>query len=232
MKKQFTIIFIGFVSIFYSQEFKIISLKDSIITNNSYQIFEFINDKTSIDNIQYLARISCEGDKSSFSNIYEIAKFKSQNLGANSFKFIEKEEGENNIKIVLDIYFSPDKFLFENRSNEEENKIYVFGSDNLNEIKKRYYKQNGKLKTILNRKYDKIDYELGSKLNIAQKDFMAPPVKFQINNNFKSIFLNTDGWGRNESQEGVKNYGIVTVTTYEIFYKFDKNLGYTLLKIY
>ena len=232
MKTRFTIIFIGIFSIFYSQEFKIISLQDSISGNKNYQIFEFINDKTSLENIQYLARVSCEGDKSAFSNIYTSARFKSQNLGANSFKFIKKEENGNDIKIVLDIYFAPDKFLIENRSNEEENKIYVFGSDNLNEKKKRYYKQNGKLITILNRKYDRIDYKLGSKLKIAQKDFMAIPVIFQIDKSFKSFFLNTDGWGRNESQESVKNYGIVTVTTYELFYKFDKNLGYTLLKIY
>ena len=61
---------------------------------------------------------------------------------------------------------------------------------------------------------------------------MAIPIQFQANKNFKSIFLNTDGWGRNESQESVKNYGIVTVTTYELFYNFDKNLGYVLLEIF
>ena len=88
------------------------------------------------------------------------------------------------------------------------------------------------MRTLQNRKFDKIDYQLGSKVKIGQKDFMASPINFQINRNFKSIFLNTDGWGRNESREGVKDYGIVTVTTYELFYKFDKNLGYTLLEIY
>lgn len=61
---------------------------------------------------------------------------------------------------------------------------------------------------------------------------MAIPLRFNQNKNFKSIFLNTDGWGRNDSREGVKNYGIVVITTYELFYKFDKNLGYTLLRIY
>ena len=232
MKRTITLVFILTFSIFYSQKFKIISLKDSIPENKNYEIFEFINDKSSVENSNYIATISCEGEKSAFSNIFEIAKFQSQNLGANSFKYIKKEENEDRIKIYLDIYATTDQFLFLNRKNEEENKIYVFGSDNLNDKKKRYYKLNGKLRTLQNRKFDQIDYKLGSKLKIAQKDFMAIPIQFQANKNFKSIFLNTDGWGRNESQESVKNYGIVTVTTYELFYKFDKNLGYVLLEIF
>jgi hypothetical protein len=43
--------------------------------------------------------------------------------------------------------------------------------------------------------------------------------------------LNTDGWGRTESNESVKDYVIVKIITYELFYQFDKNLGYTLLEI-
>ena len=232
MKRNLTVFFVLAFAIFYSQEFKIISLKDSIPEKKNYEVFEFINNKSNLENSQYLATVSCEGEKSHFSNIFEIAKFQSQNLGANSFKYIKREETPNNIKIYFDIYYSSNEFLIENRKNEEENKIYVFGSDNLNDKKNRYYKLNGKLRTIENRKFDKIDYQLGSKVKIGQKDFMASPVNFQIDRNFKSIFLNTDGWGRNESREGVKDYGIVTVTTYELFYKFDKNLGYTLLEIY
>lgn len=232
MKRNLAVFFVLAFAIFYSQEFKIISLKDSIPENKNYEVFEFINNKSNLENSQYLATISCEGEKSNFSNIFEIAKFQSQNLGANSFKYIKKEETPNKIKIYFDIYYSTNEFLIENRKNEEENKIYVFGSDNLNDKKNSYYKLNGKLRTIENRKFDKIDYHLGSKVKIGQKDFMASPIIFEINRNFKSIFFNTDGWGRNESREGVKDYGIVTVTTYELFYKFDKNLGYTLLEIY
>ena len=232
MKRSLAVFFVLAFAIFYSQEFKIISFKDSIPEKKNYEVFEFINNKSNLENSQYLATISCEGEKSHFSNIFEISKFHSQNLGANSFKYIKREETPNNIKIYFDIYYSSNEFLIENRKNEEENKIYVFGSDNLNDKKNRYYKLNGKMRTLQNRKFDKIDYQLGSKVKIGQKDFMASPIIFQINRNFKSIFFNTDGWGRNESREGVKDYGIVTVTTYELFYKFDKNLGYTLLEIY
>lgn len=231
MKRNLTIFLILIFNLFFGQEFKIIFLKDSIPENKNYQIFEFINNKTSVENLKYLASISCEGEKSAFSNIYEIAKFKSQNLGANSFKYTKKEENENMIKIFFDVYYSNDKYLIENRKNEEENKIYIFGSDNLNEKKKRYYKLNGQLKTLSIGGFDNINYELGQTLKIAKKDFMSKPVIFRTSKNFKSIFLNTDGWGRNESQETTKDYGIVKIVTYELFYQFDKNLGYTLLEI-
>ena len=122
MKRTITLVFILTFSIFYSQKFKIISLKDSIPENKNYEIFEFINDKSSVENSNYIATISCEGEKSAFSNIFEIAKFQSQNLGANSFKYIKKEENEDRIKIYLDIYATTDQFLFLNRKNEEENR--------------------------------------------------------------------------------------------------------------
>ena len=54
------------------------------------------------------------------------------------------------MKIYFDIYSSDDKYLIENRKNELENKIFIFGSDNLNEKKKRLYKLNGKVKTVFN----------------------------------------------------------------------------------
>ncbi|MGX9987577.1 hypothetical protein [Soonwooa purpurea] len=231
MKRSLTISLMLICNIFFGQEYKIITFKDSIPEKKNYQIFEFINNKTSVENLKYLASISCEGEKSAFSTIFEIAKFKSQNLGANSFKYIKKEENDKMIKIFFDIYYSDDKYLFENRKNEEENKIYIFGSDNLSEKKKRYYKLNGQLKTLPIAGFDSINYELGQTLKIAKKDFMSPPAIFTANKNFKSIFLNTDGWGRNESQESVKDYGIVQVITYELFYQFDKNLGFTLLEI-
>ncbi|MGX9987607.1 hypothetical protein [Soonwooa purpurea] len=231
MKANFIILLILFSSFFKAQEFKIITLKDSIPQNKDYQIFEFINDKTPTENLKFVATISCEGDESSFSNIFEIAKFQSQNLGANSFKYIKKEENGDLLKIYLDIYSSDEQNLIQNRKNEEENKIYIFGSDNLKEKKKRNYKLNGKLKTLPINGFETINYDLGSTLKIAKKDFMSQPAIFKATKNFKSFFLNTDGWGRNESQEGVKDYGIVSVVTYELFYKFDKNLGYTLLKI-
>lgn len=232
MKKYQNILIFLVCGLFFGQEFKIITIKDSIPQNrNNYQNFEFINQKTSIENFKYLASVSCEGEKSSFSNIYEIIKFKSQLLGANSFKYIRKEESEKTIKIFVDVYYTDDKNLIENRKNEEENKIYIFGSDNLSERKKRIYKLNGKIRTIENRKFDLINYELGKIVKIANKDFLSQPVIIKSNNNFKSLFFNTDGWGRSESNEGVKDYGIFKIETYELFYQFDKNLGYTLLKI-
>ena len=116
--------------------------------------------------------ISCEGEKTSFSNIYEIAKFNSQLLGANSFRYVKKEERDNTIKIYLDIYFSDEKDLIDNRKNEEENIIYVFGSDNLNEKKKRLYKLNGKIQALQNREFDIINYKLGETIKIASKEFL------------------------------------------------------------
>lgn len=110
-------------------------------------------------------------------------------------------------------------------------RFIFFGSDNLNEKKKRYYRLNGKLKTLPINGFDIINYELGSVLKIAKKDFMAKPAVFRYDKNFKTLFFNTDGWGRNGSEEGVKDYIIFSVETYETFYLFDKNLGYTLLEI-
>ena len=231
MKRNITIILILICSILEGQKFEIITLKDSVAQNTNYEVFEFINDDCSTDNLQFLARISCEGEKSAFSNVYEIAKFNSQKLGANSFKYIKKDESKDQIKVYFDIYFSSKKYLIENRKHDDENKIFIFGSDNLDEKKKRYYKLNGKLKILPNAKFDVINYELGSTIKISKKDFMAIPIVFNETKNFKSIFLNTDGWGRNESLESLKNYGIVSVTTYELFYMFDKNIGFTLLKI-
>lgn len=231
MKKKCIIFFALLSVVFYAQEFKIISLKDSIPQKKNYDIFEFINNNTPVENLKFLATVSCSGEKSAFSNIFEIAKFNSQNLGANSFKFLKKEESENSITVFLDIYYSKAEDLILNRSNEEENKIYIFGSDNLNEKKKRYYRLNGKLKTLFINGFDIINYELGSVLKIAKKDFMAEPAVFRSDKNFKTLFFNTDGWGRNGSEEGVKDYVIFSVETYETFYLFDKNLGYTLLEI-
>ena len=62
MKRTITLVFILTFSIFYSQKFKIISLKDSIPENKNYEIFEFINDKSSVENSNYIATISCEGE--------------------------------------------------------------------------------------------------------------------------------------------------------------------------
>ena len=231
MKKKFCIFLILFLVKFSGQEFKVLVLKDSISENRDYQIFEFINDKTNLENLKFLASVSCEGEKNSFSNIYEIAKFESQLLGANSFKFIKKEESEGKIKIYLDIYYSDGNNLILNRNNEEENRIFVFGSDNLNEKKKRLYKLNGKIQALKNREFDIINYKLGETIKIASKEFLSQPVVFKTYKNFKSIFLNTDGWGRTESNESVKDYVIVKIITYELFYQFDKNLGYTLLEI-
>ena len=231
MKIKFSIILILLLMKLSGQEFEIIVLKDSISENINNQVFEFINDKTSITNLKFLASISCEGEKTSFSNIYEIAKFNSQLLGANSFRYVKKEERDNTIKIYLDIYFSDEKDLIDNRKNEEENIIYVFGSDNLNEKKKRLYKLNGKIQALQNREFDIINYKLGETIKIASKEFLSQPVVFKTYKNFKSIFLNTDGWGRTESNESVKDYVIVKIITYELFYQFDKNLGYTLLEI-
>lgn len=126
MKKKCVIFFALLSVVFHAQEFKIISLKDSIPQKKNYDIFEFINNKTPIENLKFLATVSCSGEKSAFSNIFEIAKFNSQNIGANSFKFLKKEESENSITVFLDIYYSEAEDLIRNRSNEEENKIYIF----------------------------------------------------------------------------------------------------------
>ncbi len=115
MKRNLIVFFVLAFAMFYSQEFKIISLKYSIPEKKNYEVFEFINNKSNIENSQYLATISCEGEKSHFVNIFEIAKFQSQNLGANSFKYLKKEETPNNIKIYFDIYYSTNEFLIENR---------------------------------------------------------------------------------------------------------------------
>lgn len=232
MKVYFSIVTVLFYSIFMGQEFKIISIKDSIPENKNYEIFEFINDKTPTDSLRFLASISCEGEKKAFSNIYEIAKFHSQNLGSNSFKYIKKEIDGDNIKIFLDVYYTDPKILLKNRNNEPENSIYIFGSDNLNEKKKRSYKQNGTAIVLPFGKFNKINYQLNSTLKLSKDEFMAPFVKIKSSRNFRSLFFNTDGWGQNDSRNYASDvFDRTMIYDRNTLYHFDKNLGYTLLEV-
>lgn len=122
--------------------------------------------------------------------------------------------------------------MIDNIKNEEENTIYIFGSDNQNEKKKRYFKENGTLKVLPTSGFVMLKYELNSTIKLSKKGFMSIPIAIVNDRNFKSIFLNTDGWGQNDS----RNYGsdffdktqIIDINT---LYQFDKNLGYTLLEI-
>ena len=114
MSKILSIITFLFFSLSYSQEFNIITLKDSLSQPSTSEVFEFLNDKTPLDDFTFVATVSCTGDKKLFSNVYEIAKFHSRNLGANCFKLNKTKDNGGMITIFLDLYFGTDEMLIAN----------------------------------------------------------------------------------------------------------------------
>ncbi|KEY20056.1 hypothetical protein [Kaistella antarctica] len=232
MSKILSILTFLFFSLIYSQEFNIITLKDSLSQPSTSEVFEFLNDKTPLDDFTFVATVSCTGDKKFFSNVYEIAKFHSRNLGANCFKLNKTKDNGGMITIFLDLYFGTNEELIANIKREEENKIYIFGSDNFNEKKKRYYKENGTLRILEPNQFNVIPYTLNSTVKLAKKEFMAIPVTVKQSKNFRSIFLNTDGWGQTDNRNYATDiFDKTMIYDLNILYQFDKNLGYVLLAI-
>ena len=68
MSKILSILTFLFFSLIYSQEFNIITLKDSLSQPSTSEVFEFLNDKTALDDFTFVATVSCTGDKKLFSN--------------------------------------------------------------------------------------------------------------------------------------------------------------------
>ena len=88
------------------------------------------------------------------------------------------------------------------------------------------------LKILEPSQFNVISYTLNSTVKLAKKEFMAIPVTVKQSKNFRSIFLNTDGWGQTDNRNYATDIFYRTmIYDMNILYQFDKNLGYVLLAI-
>lgn len=218
----------------YSQEVEFLEKNDTL-QKPKYQQFIYIGDNTNISSSIYVAKIKATGSLRNVSNLFLILKSEAHKIGANSFKvesfkMIDSQNGE----LILSIYYNDDQgdFFDFNVKNLPQNKIYIFGSQNMLETKTQSYKVNGEKHEINSGKFAVFEINPNVEVKINKGGFTGMTLWVERNEQGYCTFLNFSGIGLNGASYSPNGGGVgVSINTGTIN-NIEPNLALALLKIY
>jgi len=122
----FTIIFLsGFFSV-SSQEVEILNKADSLPSIKEKGLV-FINTETDLTDYYFIAKVKITSND--YNQILRGLQKTAIKFSANAFKYIEKEDLEDQTSVTLKLFSATDELVGINQANSETNVIYFFGND-------------------------------------------------------------------------------------------------------
>ncbi len=232
MKKIIILLLVFIWNFSYSQTIEYIEKKDTIEKPKQQQ-FIYIFQETNLTNSKYVAKVKSTGKLKNISLMFEKLKNDVQKIGANSFKFESfKKIDTENAELILSTYFCDDTFFDDNYKNVPKNKVYIFGNQNLSEIKNQSFKVNSEKQEVESGKFKEFDVKIGEELKINKGGFtgMTFWIKGAENKAASFISFTGIGFGGGSYNPGYGSVG-VNINTGRID-KIEPNFALLLLKIY
>ncbi len=125
MRKLLIIILTNFSSVI-AQEIEILKKSDSI-PNIKEKGLSCINENTDLAEYHFIAKLKITSDD--FNQILIGLQKTANELSANAFKYVEKENIENKTSVILDLFSANQQLIELNENNKPTNVIYFFGND-------------------------------------------------------------------------------------------------------
>ncbi len=110
-----------------AQEIEILKKSDSI-PNIKEKGLVYINEKTDLTDYHFIAKLKISSDD--FNQILIGLQKTANELSANAFKYVEKENLKNKTSVILDLFSANQQLIELNEKNNPTNVIYFFGNDN------------------------------------------------------------------------------------------------------
>jgi hypothetical protein len=232
MKKLIFLLLIIVGNASYSQKIEFIEKNDTIEKPKD-KLFVFICQETDTSNSKFVAKVKSIGKLSDLSSLFQKIKNEVQKIGANSFKFesFNKIDSEN-AELVLSTYFCDDIFFENNYKNIPKNKVYVFGNQNLTELKSQSFKVNGEKKEIESGMFKEFEVKIGEELKINKGGFTGMTYWIKGVEDKSATFLSFTGIGLDGGNynPGYGSVGI-NINTGRID-RIEPSFALTLLKIF
>jgi len=207
--------------------------KNDTLQRPKYQQFIFLNDSTDLSAAIKVATIKATGNLRNPVKMLAKIKSESQKLGANSYKFVSFRKNALAAELTVTAYFITDSIHGVNYWNIPQNKVYIFGDDDLSVTKTQSYKIDGEKHEIGTGEYKVFNLYNGKELKISKGGFTGMTLWVKGEQG-KSRFLSFSGVGIAGAQHVISSSGQgvgVNFTTGKIHH-MDHDSALLLIKIF
>lgn len=196
MKKILLLFILFFSNGFYAQTVVLLEKGDTL-QKPKYQQFIYLNDSTDISNAKFVAKIKSRGSLKHTTNLYYFIRNEAQRLGANAYRFesFTKTDGGINGELILSAFFCEDSLFDVNFEHIPENKIFIFGNDDMTEIKTQGYKVQSQKFEISSGQFKVFDIKETDEIQITKGGFTGTTLWFKRKDGGYSSFLTFSGFG-------------------------------------
>lgn len=232
IKKILILILLIVGNVTFSQKIEFIEKSDTLQKPKD-KLFVYIFAETDLITSKFVAKVKSTGNLNEIYAIFQKLENAVQKIGANSFRFENFTKLEDNsAELTLSAYFCEDNIFEINIKSVPKNKVYIFGSQNLTEIKKQNFKINGEKYEIQSGNYKSFDVKIGKELKINKGGFTGMTFWIKGVEEKSATFLSFTGLGFGSvSYNPQFNAGGININTGRID-RIEPNFALTLLKIF
>jgi hypothetical protein len=232
MKKVLILILLIVGNATFSQKIEYIEKNDTL-QKPIDKIFVYIFPETDLTTSKNVAKIKSTGKLNEVHSIFQNLENAAQKIGANAFRFENFTKlDENFAELTLTAYFCEDSIFDINYKYVPKNKVYIFGNQNLADLKKQNFKINGEKYEIQSGNYKAFDVKIGEELKINKGGITGMTFWIKGVDDKSATFLSFTGLGfGGVSYNPQFGSGGININTGRIN-RIEPNFALTLLKIF
>lgn len=232
IKKILLLILLIIGNVTFSQKIEFLEKNDTLQKPKD-KLFVYIFEETDLTTSKFVAKVKSTGKLNEIYSIFQKLENAVQQIGANSFKFENfKKLDDNSAELTLSTYFCDDTIFEINFKSVPKNKVFIFGNQNLAEIKKQNFKIDGEKYEIQSGQYKQFDVKIGEELKVNKGGFTGMTFWIKGVEDKAATFLSFTGLGFGGASYNPQfGSGGINVNTGRID-RVDPNFALTLLKIF
>jgi hypothetical protein len=166
-------------------------------------------------------KASAEGNKSRIENLYDVIRDEARKAGANAFKFVSFDRGEDEGALILDTFFADGTVISQSNQLSDRNIVFIFFEERPSPDHSITFKINENRRVLRGGQYYAYPIEESEQVKISKGGISS--MRLSGGKNRSAAYLSLTEFGTGKVSQQVRSSG--TPYNENTIYTIDRNLG-------